>query len=169
MPDMPGTWSVQASWTGDEDHNGTESLQVQYIVLTDLTHEVTWNMGVYFIRTLSNSTVSDFFFNRSAIQIGFDVSGLPDTLGFCNVTIPKSLLRDNPWTITINDISITNFIHTENDSHTFLYFTYEHSSTFRVMIQGTWVVSEFQLAMVLPLFMVFSLFTVVIMKLKKKK
>ena len=169
MPDMPGTWSVQASWTGDEDHNGTESLQVQFIVLTDLTHEVTWNMGVYFIRTLSNSTVSDFFFNGSAIQIGFDVSGLPDTLGFCNVTIPKNLLRDNPWTITINDTPITNFIHTENDTHTFLYFTYEHSSTFRVMIQGTWIVSEFQLAMVLPLVMVFSLLTVVIMKLKKKK
>jgi hypothetical protein len=169
LPDMPGKWSVQASWNGDEDHNGTESLQVQFIVLSDLLHEVTWNMGAYSIRTLSNSTVSNFVFNGSAIQMGFDVSGLPDTLGFCNVTIPKSLLRDDPWTITIDGTPMTAFVQTENESHTFLYFTCPHTSTLRVTIQGTWIVSEFTSAMVLPLFMVFSLLTVVMMKLKKKK
>ncbi|MCZ2809617.1 MAG: hypothetical protein O2V44_09710 [Candidatus Bathyarchaeota archaeon] len=33
VPDTLGNWSVKASWTGDEDHDGTESLQSQFTVL----------------------------------------------------------------------------------------------------------------------------------------
>ena len=164
IPDTLGAWSLRASWTGDEDHNGTESLQVQFDVLTDLMHQVTWDATVYFIRTLSNSTVSDFFFNGTALQISFNVSGLPGTEGFCNVTTPKNLLQGDPWTITIDGTPITNSIQTENDTHTFLYFTYTHSSTAQIIIQGTWIIPEFPSFIILPLFMIATLLAVTIFR-----
>jgi hypothetical protein len=164
IPDMSGAWSLKASWTGDEDHNGAESLQVEFDVLTDLMHEVTWDMGVYFIRTLSNSTVSAFLFNGTALQIGFNVSGLLGTEGFCNVTIPKSLLQGDPWTITIDDTPITDSLQNENDTHSFLYFTYMHPSTLQVIIQGTWIIPEFPLFIVLPLFMIATLIAATIFR-----
>jgi len=164
IPDMPGAWSLRASWAGDEDHDGTESLQVQFEVLTDLLHEVTWDSAVYFVRTLSNSTVSDFFFNGPALQIGLNVSGLLGTEGFCNVTIPKNLLQGDPWTITIDDTPITYSIQTENDTHAFLYFTYTHPSAVQVIIQGTWIIPEFPSLIILPLFMIATLLAVTIFR-----
>jgi len=162
VPDMLGTWSVKASWTGDENHNGTESLQVQFNVLRDLMHQVTWDTGVHSVRTLSNSTVSDFFFNGSTKQIGFNVSGLPDIGGFCNVTIPKALLKGNPWTILLNGTNWTSSCTTtENGTYSFIYVPYTHSVN-KIQIMGTWIVPEFSSAMILPLLIMATIFAALI-------
>ena len=123
----------------------------------------------YPVSILSNSTVSNFNFNKTEMQISFNVTGESGTTGYCNVTIPKSLLRDSPWTIKVDNTTIIDFDEETNDTHTFLYFTYTHESPLQVTIEGTWVIAEFPLAIILPLFMILSLATAVFVKLKKKK
>jgi hypothetical protein len=163
---MLGTWSVKAIWAGDEDHNGTESVQVQFYVLKDLVHQVTWDTGAYSVFTSSNSTVSNFFFNGSAKQIGFDVSGLPDTGGFCNVTIPKALLNGSPWTILLNDTDLTSSCTiTENGTHSFIYVPYTHS-IHTIQLRGTWIVPEFSSAVILAPLIMATLIAVLISRRK---
>ena len=130
------------------------------VVLDDIHHRV-------FI--LSNSTVSNFNFNETKMQISFNVTGGSGTTGYCNVTIPKSLLTGSPWAIKIDNTTIPDFDEKTNDTHTFLYFIYMHESPLQVTIEGTWVVPEFPSAIILPLFMILSLVTVVFMKPKKKQ
>ena len=165
--DALGTWSVKAIWAGDQVYNGTESAQVQFDVLEELVHQATWDTGVHSVCTLSNSTVSDFFFNGSARQVGFDVSGLPDTGGFCNVTIPKALLRGYPWTILLNDTDWTSSCTvTENGTHSFIYVPYTHSSH-KIQLIGTWVVPEFSSVVILAPLMITTLFAVLFSRRKR--
>ena len=123
----------------------------------------------YPVSILSNSAVSNFNFNETEMQISFDVTGESGTTGYCNVTIPKSLLTGSPWIIKIDNTPITDFDEKTNDTHTFLYSTYTHESPLQVTIEGTWVVPEFPSAIILPLLMILSLTTAVFVKLKKKK
>jgi hypothetical protein len=58
---------------------------------------VTWENKTYPIIVLSNSTVSNITFNQSKAQICLTITGSHGTKGYCNITIPKNLLR-GPWT-----------------------------------------------------------------------
>lgn len=108
----------------------------------------------YAVSVVSNSTVSNFNFNKTKVQISFNVTGESGTTGYCNVTIPKSLLRDSPWTIKIDNTTVTDFDEKTNDTHTFLHFTYTHGSSLQVTIEGTWVVPEFPSNTILPIFII---------------
>jgi len=109
-------------------------------------HPVVLDGVTYYVATLSNSTLSDFAFSALDRKISFNVTGPDATIGYCNVTIPKTLLRADPywnWTIILSGRNITaDAIITENDTHTFIYFTYTHSPH-HVQIIGTWAVPEF--------------------------
>jgi len=125
---------------------------------------IVWDSLTYPVTLLSNSTVSAFRFLQANKRITFDVTGPPSTVGFCNVTIPKTLLRDNPWKVLLNDTDITTQTTiTENETHTSLHFTYTHS-IHKVQIIGTWVVPEFPVTIILPLFIIISLFAVILRK-----
>ena len=104
---------------------------------------VVWQGATYSVALSGNSTILTFKFNQPQMQISFNVTGPSGTIGFCNVTIPKSLLKDGPWTVTIDGQPPIDFIPTDNATHTFLYFTYTHASTRYVIIQGTEVIPEF--------------------------
>jgi hypothetical protein len=117
------------------------------------------------ILSSSNSTITNFIFNQPSKQISFEVSGEKGNSGYCNVTIPKTLLRGEPWIVRVNGTN-WNFVSTSNGTHSFLYFTYTHASTFQVVIQGTWVIPEFPPFLILPLFMVATLLAVVVYKRK---
>jgi parallel beta-helix repeat protein len=132
------------------------------------TFDVVLDVIHYSVSIFSNSTVSDFNFDQIAMKLSFDVTGESGTSGYSNVTIPKSLLTGSPWIIKI-DNTIIDFDETTNDTHTFLYFTYTHESPLQVTIEGTWVIQEFPSAIILPLFTIFSLVTVVSIRLKKRK
>jgi len=82
------------------------------------------------------------------------------------VTVPKELLDGEPWMVEISDLLVP-FVEKENETHTFLYFTYTHS-TKDIEIIGTQVIPEFSSVIILPLFMTLSLITVVFVKHKKK-
>jgi len=112
---------------------------------------IVWEGEIYLVSFSSNSTIAAFRFNQPQKRINFNVTGQSSTIGFCNVTVPKSLLDDNPWVITVNSQPPIDIILTDNPTHSFLYFTYIHESTSKVTIQGTSVISEFPTFSVQPI------------------
>ena len=94
----------------------------------------------YMVRVDANSTVSAPVFNQTQKQLGFNITGLHKTTGYCNVTIPKNLLG-GPFTVFLNGTVITHVL-TENSTHAFVYFNYNHS-THSAQIIGTTAVPEF--------------------------
>ena len=165
-PDMLGSWTVNATWLGDEDHYGAVSSTVSFGVLADLAHQIVWETHTYNVRTLTNSTLQDFIFNQQLMQISFNVEGLSGKKGFCNITIPKSLLQGDPWTITIDDAPISDPEVTESPTHTSLYLTYTHGSIHHVIIQGTWVIPELSSAMILLSLMMVTTLAAIVHKRK---
>ena len=142
--------------------------QATYTVSETKTFDVVVDDVHYPVSILSNSTVSNFNFNQTQMQISFNATGDTGTTGYCNVTIPKNLLTGNLWTIKV-DTTVIDFDEKTNDTHTFLYFTYMHESPLQITIEGTWVIPEFVSAIILPLLMILSLTTIVLAKSKKSK
>ena len=128
---------------------------------------IPWEEKTYHVAVMSNSTVEDFNFSQPEMQIRFNVSGLSGTVGYCNVSIPKSLLRGEPWTVKINGTDWS-FISSENATHSFIYFTYTHASTLQVIIQGTWVIPEFSSTMILLFLMSLTLLAIALTKKTRK-
>jgi len=126
---------------------------------------------IYPVALLSNSTVSRFYFSKPLKRIGFNVTGSSGTLGFCNVTVPLTLMwcdRPEEWQVTVGGNSPTYFpTPTNNGTHTFLYFTY-NQSTQNVKITSIYVAPEFPAAIVLPLFIIVTLVAVTLRKEKKR-
>jgi len=89
----------------------------------------TWEGTHYFVDVVSNSTVSDFYFNPSEGPfLRFNVTGPDGTSGFCRVTVPKGLLwTPDVWTVKVNDQTVTPNI-MEAGENTYLYFTYSLST-----------------------------------------
>ena len=125
--------------------------------------DVVWDDLNYPLTVFSNSIASQFIFNQSLAQTSFEVSGETGTVGYCNVTIPKALLKGNPWTVRIGNETYSS-TSSENTTHTFIYFTYNYSNTLQVRIMGTWVIPEFPSAIILPLFMMATLLAVIFLK-----
>ncbi|MBT0160857.1 hypothetical protein G4O51_12830 [Candidatus Bathyarchaeota archaeon A05DMB-2] len=123
----------------------------------------TWDDATYDVQTVSNSTVSDFIFNVDEKLISFNVTGLTPTTGFCRVAIPDALLG-GPYNVLVGTTSITPSI-VSNGTHSFLYFTYNHSSQ-NVKIIGTTVISEFLTLMITLLFMVSTLIATIVFRRK---
>ena len=109
------------------------------------------------ITVAGNSTISNFNFSQVLKEISFNVRGPPGKAGYCNVTIPKDLLRGEPWTIYLNSTEYTaSCSMTGNTTHTFIYIPYTHSTN-TIQITGTWVVPEFPYILILPVLMIFSI------------
>jgi PKD repeat protein len=125
-----------------------------------------WEDVSYPVLISSTSTISNFAFNQPQRQISFDLTGPSGLEGYCNLTIPKSLLKGEPWTVTVDGAPISS-IQTENATYSFLYFTYKHGSTIHVTIQGTWVTPEFSSTILLPLFISTILIATILLKKKR--
>jgi hypothetical protein len=99
----------------------------------------------YYVPIFTNSTVGNFAFDSNAKSISFNVTGATG-MGFCNITIPKALLRAAliEWTVKIDGLTLplANFTVTENAEYAFIYLNYAHSEH-KIEIVGTWVVTEF--------------------------
>jgi hypothetical protein len=127
-----------------------------------------WMNISYPIAVLSNSNIiSAFSFNQTLKQISFNLVGISGTHSFCNVTIPKTLMEGEPWTVKLNGTNWP-FTQTNNETHSFIYFNYTHASTYEVIIQGTWVVPEFSSTSIFALFMTTTLTAIVLLKAKRK-
>lgn len=129
------------------------------------------------ITILSNSAVSEFVFNHSQHQINFSVSGEENTMGYCNVTIPQALIEGEPWKYPIDE-NIHYFKSSKNATHRSIYFTYDHTGILPITITGTPImpevteipdfpdIPEFSSALILPLFVTFSLLAIIFSKRK---
>lgn len=72
----------------------------------------------------------------------FNVEGETETTGFSNVTIPKDLLNaEDNWAVLVEGVSVTPTVN-EDETSTYIYFTYSHSSK-TVEIIGTTAIPEF--------------------------
>ena len=103
--------------------------------------EITQFEQTFYIVTESSSTdVANLAFDWELKKIEFEVTGFDGTIGVCNVTIPKALLDADlgDWTVVVDSTPVTPVV-TENATHSFLYFSYSHS-TLTVKITGTWVI-----------------------------
>jgi len=102
-----------------------------------------WEWKQYFVNCISNSTLSDFYFNPlEGAFIHFNATGENATSGFCRVIVPKGLLTSqNGWNVIINGESVTPTI-SEDSHNTYIYFTYNHS-TKTIEIIGTDAIPEF--------------------------
>ncbi len=120
---------------------------------------------IYPLAIGSNSTISMFRFVQAEKMVTFNVTGPAETTGFCNVTIPKSLLRDSPWTVLLNSTDITSqAIITENETHSFLHFTYDHSGINNIQVIGTWVVPEYPPKIIPALMLLLSALIIILRK-----
>lgn len=106
-------------------------------------HKAEWNETIYSVQTKTNSTVLNFTFDQPNRKITFNVSAPSDTTGFCNVTIPNTLLWGD-FTVLINGNPPTILIRKDNATHTSLHFTYKLLSSLNVQIIGEHVIPEFQ-------------------------
>lgn len=135
-----------------------------YILLEAITVE--FENVSYGLNILTNSISSNFVFSQPQKSVSFNISGDSSTTGFSNVTIPKILLA-GPWQVKIDNSSVP-FIEAENSTHSFLYFTYNHS-TKTIEITGTHVIPEFPSAIILPLFMALSITAIAFTKRKNPR
>jgi len=111
-----------------------------------------------------NSTVSNFVFNQTQKMISFQLTGVSQTVGYCNVSFPKELLG-GPYDIKVEDLPVTHY-ETSNGKMR-LHFTINFQSTCNVKIIGKTIISEFP-NFALPL-MIAALFTMIIVARAKQR
>jgi parallel beta-helix repeat protein len=122
----------------------------------------TWNGSLYSVNAVSNSTVSDLYFNpEEGASLRFNVTGETGT-GFCKVAIPKQLLwvESGEWQVLVDGVPVTPTT-TEDADCTYLYFTYSVHSTLNVEILGTNTIPEFSSLLMLICTIVTSLAVIV--------
>ena len=131
---------------------------------------VEWEGKVYLVNILSNSTVTNFQFDQPLKQISFNASQEVGVVSFCNVTIPKELLRDNathPWEVFLEGGIVLKCSISYNETHSFIYLEFVGKEV-EIEVQGVEVIPELQ-----KIFKILVLVTLValiaIKKIKKPK
>jgi parallel beta-helix repeat protein len=130
----------------------------------------TWGGAPYYVDVISNSKVSDFYFNPAVgAFIKFNVTGEGAVSGFCRVTIPKSLLWvEDGWTVFVDGERILDYTIIQNITHTYMYFIYYHSTKI-VEIRGTHAIPEILSIKIWPLFMAITLILVILTKKRQSQ
>lgn len=106
------------------------------------------------VQTISNSTISDFQYNKTALS--FYVAGENGTTGFCRLCIPTALMNET-YRVFVNGTNVSyNLLPVSNSTHSYIYFTYDHSTKEVV------IVPEFPSLIILPLFMTITLFAAMV-------
>jgi len=113
------------------------------------------------VETICNSTISDFTFNGTAIS--FNVSGDLGTTGFCRICIPAALMNES-YKVFVNGTEVAyTLLPFSNSTHTYLYFSYTHST------QQVTVIPEASTLTVLLLLVTLSLLTILSAKKRTRK
>jgi len=129
--------------------------------------QVSYGETDFNITMATNSTVQNFEFNQTAKEIGFDVKGLPGTVGYCNITIPDDLLWGT-FSVYIDDSMLkegVDYVREYNGTHYTFHIAYNHSAHM-IKIRGTEAIPEFSSFLIMPLFMIATLLTVIVYKRK---
>jgi hypothetical protein len=164
-PPLLGTYKIRASWIGDEVCEGCTSSNISVTVEeTEKAFTVYVGGDPYTIEVSCNSTLSDFILNQTAKMISFQLNGISETIGYCNVTFPKEFLG-GPYTILISDLPPISSTEITNGEMT-LHFTFNFNSACSIKITGTTLIPELP-NVVLPLFMIITLFSIALGRMKR--
>jgi len=127
----------------------------------------------YHVQTICNSSgpisniefgrwsppISNFQYNGTAIC--FNVTGETDTIGFCRICIPRALMNET-YQVFVNGTEVQcNLLPCSNTTHSYPYFTYNHST------QEVIIIPEFPSFLIPPLFMITTLLAAIVLKKKK--
>ncbi|MGB8781206.1 MAG: hypothetical protein WCD81_11245 [Candidatus Bathyarchaeia archaeon] len=170
--DVPNPDSISGDYRSMAWNNVSLSSLQDLMFLEAYQEQVSYRGGTYPIPIFTNSTVTNFAFDASAKQITFNVTGPADTLGFCNVTIPRNLLNAtalSDWVVVLDGKTLTSeeFNITQNDDYVFVYLNYTHSEH-QISIIGTVVLAEFQ-PDILPLVLAISTLIAAIVTFKQRR
>jgi hypothetical protein len=83
------------------------------------------NGNNYLVTVSTNSTITNFKFDSSRNTESYEVEGVNNTVGYCNVTIPKSLLTGG-FIVQVDGVT-TYYSLNQNATDSFLYFTYKNA------------------------------------------
>jgi parallel beta-helix repeat protein len=89
-----------------------------------------WQEQKHPITTISNSTITNFQFNSTLKTVSFSVTGETQTIGFCRVTIPNTIVQEmwnNNYTVLIDNREPLMIRNWTDDKNTFIYLMYQHS------------------------------------------
>jgi len=150
----------------DQNETGSDGIQdIMHFIdennrdnypLAGMFHDFNADSG-YCVRTISNSSVSAFQFNGTAIT--FNICGENGTIGFCRVCIPTTLMNGT-YRVFVNGIELSHiFLTFSNSTCSYLYFNYDHSTKEVVIIP------EFPLPIIFLSFMISTLLTIVVVRL----
>ena len=110
------------------------------------------------VQTICNSTISAFQFNGTALS--FNVTGEDGTVGFCRTCIPRALMNET-YQVFVNGTEVPHtLLPCSNSTHSYLYFSYNHST------QEVMIIPEFPSFLILPLFMIATLLAVILYRRK---
>jgi len=114
-----------------------------------------------YVHTISNSSISGFQFNGTAIS--FNVFGENGTAGFCRICIPTGLMNTT-YKIYVNGTETSyTLLPASNSTHSYLYFTYNHST------KEVIIIPEFPSLLILPLFIMATLLSAIVYRRHKPK
>jgi len=136
----------------------------------ELRHDIMVDTEHFIIGTISNATISPVpmvcLVNQGHPILTFNASGKDGAVCFVNVTIPKNFMwlerPGDEWIVLVGGFPVTPTIG-ENDTHTWLYFTFT-TSLKPVQIISTAVIPEFPINVLLTLFLVLTALTTAITK-----
>ena len=99
-----------------------------------IIHQAVVDGKIFYVVTYTNSSIYDLVFSKTQRKITFKVDGIvPESIGFCNITIPTDLLKA-PYTVTIDgEVILDNYRPPTNGTHNFVYLVYNHGSKTRVI------------------------------------
>lgn len=142
----------------------------EFILEYNMTQKET-KIGVQMI----NSSLQDININIANRQINLTALGETDTIGFCNVTIPKELNLGEDWVVQINENQFKteepkSYYEYENTTHKTLFFKYIHTKNSNVIsVIETGSIPEFSSLVFLIGSLVLTAFGMLFYRKKLKK
>ena len=113
------------------------------------------------VKVFSNISIYDMKVNTTERALIFKIKGLSE-VGFCNISIPKSLMWGAAWEIWIDNEPLENFTITSDDNYTYIYFECELSEH-QIKIISESIVPEYP-SMIPILIMMLASLAVIIAK-----
>ncbi|MEM3459531.1 MAG: NosD domain-containing protein [Candidatus Bathyarchaeia archaeon] len=103
----------------------------------------------------SNATLNSYNLNVSEKSLVLILNGVAGSSGSCRVVIPKELLSSGSlgdWSVLCDGENVPYLYPYEDEYFTYLYYSYVQSTSSKIQINGTWVVTEFSVLTVLFMF-----------------
>lgn len=85
----------------------------------------------YFLSIISNSTISNFYFDNINSKIHFDVVGQNNTIGFCRIAMPSITIKN--YTVYIDDKAPSYIRNWTDLAYLYGYFSYPHTDMSQIV------------------------------------